>query len=89
MTTAFREDIEGTVKQVLIEQLGCPEEDVVPSAKVMEDLGADSLDAVELSMALEEAFEIVIDDSVIDKLETVQQIIDFCRKEVSHVQQER
>jgi acyl carrier protein len=86
MTTSFREDIEGTVKQVLIEELGCPAEDVVSSAKLVDDLGADSLDAVELSMALEEAFEIVIDDSAIEKLETVQQVVDFCRKEVIHEQ---
>ncbi len=59
------------VNEIVIEQLGVSPEQVTPQAKFVDDLGADSLDTVELIMALEEAFEIEIDDEDAEKLQTV------------------
>jgi len=59
------------VNEIVIEQLGVSPEQVTPEAKFVDDLGADSLDTVELIMALEEAFEIEIDDEDAEKLQTV------------------
>ena len=65
------------VKQIIIEQLGVDEEEVKPEAKFVEDLGADSLDTVELVMAMEEKFGIDIPDSDAEKITTVQDAIDY------------
>ncbi len=65
------------VKQIIIEQLGVDEEEVKPEAKFVEDLGADSLDTVELVMAIEEKFGIDIPDSDAEKIITVQDAIDY------------
>jgi len=72
--------IEERVKKIIAEQLGVEEEDVVPEAKFVEDLGADSLDTVELVMAFEEAFEIEIPDEKAEKLLTVQAAVDFIKE---------
>ena len=56
--------VEDKVKEIIVEQLGVDEEDVTPSAKFIEDLGADSLDTVELVMALEEHFDVQIPDEL-------------------------
>ena len=70
-------DIEGKVKKIISEQLGVPETDVKPAASFVNDLGADSLDTVELVMALEEEFETEIPDEEAEKITTVQQAIDY------------
>ena len=69
--------VEEKVKQIIVEQLGVDEAEVTPTASFVDDLGADSLDTVELVMALEEAFEIDIPDEDAEKIQTVQQAIDY------------
>ena len=67
------------VKSIIVEQLGVDEEEVTPDASFVDDLGADSLDTVELVMALEEEFETEIPDEEAEKITTVQQAIDFVK----------
>jgi len=74
--------VEERIKKIIAEQLGVEEEDVVPDAKFVEDLGADSLDTVELVMALEEEFEIEIPDEDAEKIQTVSAAIDFVKEKV-------
>ncbi len=69
--------IEERVKKIIVDQLGVDEADVKPSASFVEDLGADSLDTVELVMALEEEFETEIPDEEAEKISTVQAAIDY------------
>ncbi|MCL9801381.1 acyl carrier protein [Pseudomonas sp. AKS31] len=69
--------IEERVKKIVAEQLGVKEEEVVNNASFVEDLGADSLDTVELVMALEEEFETEIPDEEAEKITTVQAAIDY------------
>lgn len=69
--------IEERVRKIVVEQLGVKEEDVKPEASFIDDLGADSLDTVELVMALEEEFETDIPDEDAEKITTVQQAIDY------------
>ena len=69
--------IEERVKKIIVEQLGVKEDDVKPEASFVEDLGADSLDTVELVMALEEEFDIEIPDEEAEKITTVQSAIDY------------
>jgi acyl carrier protein len=68
------------VKQIIVEQLGVDEAEVTPSASFVDDLGADSLDTVELVMAFEEAFDIEIPDEDAEKIRTVQDAIDYIVK---------
>jgi acyl carrier protein len=68
------------VKQIISEQLGVDEGEVTPSASFVDDLGADSLDQVELVMALEEAFDLEIPDEDAEKIRTVQDAIDYIDK---------
>lgn len=70
-------DIESRVKKIIVEQLGVKPEEVVSEANFVDDLGADSLDTVELVMALEEEFECEIPDEEAEKIRTVQQAIDY------------
>ena len=70
-------NIEARVKKIIIDQLGVKEEQVTNEASFVEDLGADSLDTVELVMALEEEFELEIPDEDAEKITTVQQAIDY------------
>ena len=65
------------VKHIAAEQLGVEEDQVTPEASFMADLGADSLDTVELVMALEEEFDIEISDEDAEKIQTVQDAIDY------------
>lgn len=65
------------VKKIICEQLDVPEENVVPSASFVDDLGADSLDQVELIMAMEEEFNISIPDEDAEKITTVQDAVDY------------
>ncbi|HQY69283.1 MAG: acyl carrier protein [Gammaproteobacteria bacterium] len=69
--------IEERVKKIVAEQLGVKEEDIQNSASFVEDLGADSLDTVELVMALEEEFETEIPDEDAENITTVQHAIDY------------
>src|SRR5208337_1757940 len=68
------------VKQIIGEQLGVDESEVTPSASFVDDLGADSLDQVELVMALEEVFDLEISDEDAEKIRTVQEAIDHVAK---------
>jgi acyl carrier protein len=70
-------DIEQRVKKIVIEQLGASEADVKNASSFVDDLGADSLDTVELVMALEEEFDCEIPDEEAEKITTVQQAIDY------------
>jgi len=70
-TDFMADSIQEKVKDIIVEQLGVNAEQVVPEAKFIEDLGADSLDTVELVMAFEEEFEIEVPDEDAEKLQTV------------------
>jgi acyl carrier protein len=68
------------VKKIVVEQLGVKEDEVKNTASFVDDLGADSLDTVELVMALEEEFDIEIKDEEAEKITTIQEAIDFVQK---------
>lgn len=74
--------VEDKVKKIIVEQLGVEEDDVVPEAKFVEDLGADSLDTVELVMAFEEEFEVEIPDDDAEKILTVGSAIDYIKEKM-------
>ena len=69
--------VEEKVKEIIVDQLGVDENQVVTSASFIEDLGADSLDTVELVMALEEEFDVEISDEDAEKIYRVQDAIDY------------
>ena len=71
---------EGKIKDIIVEQLGVEAGQVNPEAKMIEDLGADSLDAVELVMAIEEEFGIEVPDEEAEKLTSVGDIIGYVKK---------
>ncbi|MFP3929139.1 MAG: acyl carrier protein [Desulfobacteraceae bacterium] len=73
-------EIEEKVKSIICEQLNVSEEDVVPEASFVDDLGADSLDQVELIMAMEEEFDLSIPDEDAEKIATVQDAIDYIKR---------
>ena len=75
--------IEDRVKKIVVEQLGVAEDQVTPEASFVDDLGADSLDTVELVMALEEEFDAEIPDDEAEKITTVKQAIDFINASAS------
>ena len=70
-------NIEEQVKQIVVDHLGIDESKVIPDSKFIDDLGADSLDTVELVMAFEEKFEIEIPDDAAETILTVKNAIDF------------
>jgi acyl carrier protein len=74
--------IEERVKKIVVDRLGVKEEDVKPNSSFVDDLGADSLDTVELVMALEEEFECEIPDEEAEKITSVQQAIDYIKANV-------
>lgn len=78
-----QEKIFEKVKEIVAEQLGVKPEEVTPEANFANDLGADSLDTVELVMALEEEFNIEIPDEEAEKILTVQQAVDFINEQVA------
>ena len=80
MAVAAKKEIVEKVKQIISEQLGVDEAEVTPSASFTDDLGADSLDQVELVMALEEEFDLSISDEDTEKIRTVQDAIDYVDK---------
>ena len=67
--------VEGKVREIVCEQLGVSEGDVTLDASFLEDLGADSLDIVELVMALEDAYDLEISDEEVEKIRTVQDVV--------------
>ncbi len=69
--------IQARVKEIVCEQLGVSEDEVTPEASFLEDLGADSLDIVELVMALEEEYQLEISDEDAEKIKTVQDIVSY------------
>ena len=69
--------IEERVKKIVVEQLGVKEDEVTPNASFVDDLGADSLDTVELVMALEEEFNIEISDEDAEKIRTVKDVVTY------------
>jgi acyl carrier protein len=74
--------LEEKVKKIIAEQLSVSEDQITPQASFVEDLGADSLDTVELVMALEEEFECEIPDEEAEKITTVQQAVDYIKAHV-------
>ncbi len=70
-------DIDERVKKIIVEQLGVSADEVTESASFVDDLGADSLDTVELVMALEEEFECEIPDEEAENITTVKQAVDY------------
>jgi acyl carrier protein len=74
--------IEQRVKEIIVEQLGVEEDEVSPEASFIDDLGADSLDTVELVMAFEEEFNIEIPDEDAEGISTVQDAIDYIKANV-------
>lgn len=74
------DSIEQKVKDIIVDQLSVNEEQVTPEAKFIEDLGADSLDTVELVMAFEEEFGIEVPDEEAEKLQTVGDVIAYIEK---------
>ena len=73
------QDVEARVKEIIVEQLGVDTGEVTTQASFVNDLGADSLDTVELVMALEEEFDIEIPDEEAEKIQTVQQAVDYIK----------
>jgi acyl carrier protein len=76
-------DIEKRVKEIIVEQLGVNESEVTPEAKFVDDLGADSLDLVELVMALEEEYNMEISDEDAEKILTVGDAIGYIQTHVA------
>ena len=72
--------VEERVKEIIVEQLGVEEDEVLPAAKFIEDLGADSLDTVELVMAFEEEFDLEIPDENAEKIATVGDAISYIKE---------
>lgn len=70
------------VKKIIVEQLGVEEEDVAMESSFIDDLGADSLDIVELIMALEEEFDLEIPDSEAEKIQTVGDAVEYIKNNV-------
>ncbi len=75
--------VEERVKEIIVDQLGVDESEVTPEAKFIDDLGADSLDIVELVMALEEEYDIEISDEEAEKIQTVGDAIEFIKSRQS------
>jgi acyl carrier protein len=75
--------IENKVKKIIIDQLDVTEDEVTPQASFVEDLGADSLDTVEMVMAFEEEFSIEIPDEDAEKIKTVKDAVDYIQKKAS------
>ncbi|HEY1939787.1 MAG TPA: acyl carrier protein [Candidatus Angelobacter sp.] len=79
--------VEDKVKQIIIDQLGVDSADVTAASSFVDDLGADSLDRVELIMTLEETFGIEIPDEDAEKISTVQDAVDYIQKNAKSIKQ--
>jgi len=79
---AADDKVEEKVKKIIVENLGVEEDDVVSEAKFVDDLGADSLDTVELVMAFEEAFDIEIPDEDAEKILTVGKAVEYIKEKI-------
>jgi len=79
--------VEDRVKQIIVDQLGVDAADVTAASSFVDDLGADSLDRVELIMALEETFDMEIPDEDAEKIVTVQNAVDYIQKNAKSVKQ--
>ena len=77
------DDVSSRVKKIIVNHLGVKEDKIQDNAKFIEDLGADSLDTVELVMAFEEEFKCEIPDDSAEKIVTVKDAIDFIQKKIS------
>ena len=75
-------DVEAKVKEILVEQLMVDEIEVTPGATLVDDLGADSFDIVEIVMQLEEEFDLEIPDDEVEGIKTVQDVIDSLKKKL-------
>jgi len=75
-------DINAKVKELIVEKLGVEESEIVPTARFIEDLGADSLDTVELIMKFEDEFNMEIPETEAEKLRTVQNAVDYITSRV-------
>ncbi len=77
------QEIENKVKQIIVDELGVDENEVTPNARFIDDLGADSLDTVELVMAFEEEFGVEIPDDAAEKIVTVKDAITYIQEHAS------
>ena len=75
-------EMEAKVKQIIAEKLGVSEDKIIPTASFVDDLGADSLDQVELIMAFEDGFDVEIPDEDAEKLRTVKDAMDYLQKKL-------
>ena len=75
-------DLMNQIKKIIVEQLGVDESEVTPDAHFIDDLGADSLDTVELILSFEETFNISIPDEEAEKLETVGKALEYLEKKI-------
>ncbi len=69
--------VEDRIREIIVDQLGVPAREVVPEASFIDDLGADSLDIVELVMAIEEAFDLEIPDDDAERIQTIHDAISY------------
>lgn len=79
-STEARSAVEAKVREIVCEQLGVSDEEVTPDASFVDDLGADSLDLVELVMALEEEYDTEISDEDAERIKTVQDVLDYIER---------
>jgi len=77
------EEVNQKIKDIIMERLGVSEEKITPQASFINDLGADSLDTVELMMELEEAFGVSIEDEEAEKIQTVQDAVNYLQKKLA------
>jgi len=76
-------ELENKVSEIIVEQLGASKEEIVPEASFTDDLGADSLDIVELVMAMEEEFDIEIPDEDAEKIQTIGDALSYVKERVA------